>query len=161
MNRKNVGAILEELSNACQESHDLFSTWADKSTEEEERQLLSYRANRYADNQDELEQIRERFGDMSCNGPELQASPESRWAVLRKRIAGMAKRDVLRACEAQDSRVLVMYRDSFEYELPVPVAFCVARQFGELIDHHARLQRLQAAATPSTPAGRLALSAQV
>ena len=160
MSRRKVAAILEELSGACRESYRFFDACAHKAADDEVRQLLAYRARRYAENVAELGTLSAAFGDLDCEGPDLEAAPKSRWSALRKRVSGMAKRNLLQACEAQDSRVLVVYRDSFEYQMPGPIAARVTAQFGELIDHHARFGRLQETADRPA-AANLELSAQL
>lgn len=143
MNHTKLDAILEELSAACRESQVLFCASADKAADNEFGQYLSYRARRYEENDAELMSLRKNYGEYDCEGPELNASPRYTWTGLRRRIANAGWRNLLQTCEAEDGRMLMLYRDSLEYELPKEVAQRLSRQFAELIEQHVRLQRLQ------------------
>ena len=138
-----VKSVLHELMGACKEAHTCFVAWSAKCGDDDLRRLLMYRARVCLRHGAEILALMEQAADQTCVGPDLHAGAKRRsWSDIRRMIRRVRGRSVFEACEAEDSRCLMRYRDALEFELPEAIRSPVAAQFSELIEQHARMTRI-------------------
>lgn len=139
--------VLEDLLRSCSVVRCALRRFSRLSSNTELKALLASRARFYLHTITELKVLRAQSGQVSCIGPMLNPGSR-RWTGLRRRLVMSGDQSVLNACEREEARVLMRYRDALDFELPIEAEKILRRQFGIMLDQYANLQRWRTRVRP-------------
>lgn len=132
--------VVADLLRCCSDVRRAMRAWARQSGNAELKALLVSRARFYLHVMTQLKTLRAQNVEARCIGPMLNPCGRRGTSPQRRRLM-ISDQRVLNACEREEARVLMRYRDALDFELPVAAAQILRGQFGIMLDQHANLQR--------------------
>jgi hypothetical protein len=140
--------VLEDLIAGCSAARHALRSWSRLSGNAELRALLATRGRFYLQAISQLRALHMQHPQARCTGPALNVCGKRPRSRLRRRLLMAGDQTVLNACEQEEARVLMRYRDALDFELPPAAENLLRQQFGVLLDQHASLLRLRARVKP-------------
>ena len=140
--------VLEDLLRNCSAVRHALRSWSRLTSNAELQALLAARARFYLLSMAQLKALRAEHIGARCIGPMLSPCSGPRRASLHCRLLMTGDQSVLNACEREEARVLMRYRDVLDFELPIAAEQLLRRQFSVMLDQHANLRRWRARVRP-------------